>query len=595
MDILYSTPPEIPAPTERSPRKPASSDGDKVEALLAAIKKEGWNLPKFLAALFNWESLPVKKRPGCEDGIESSTSLRRNTLRAFFNGTSRPHAGAIIDKMYQYSIHIPFRNDDPTIPRGLTFQRGQHFTDIEHAQPALAAWAVSLVSSLVHDEGGVMIEPETGLHMRAKSKSDNRRVTWAAVNSFSFHSLQKKAETHAPILWQVLSSYARSSEAEDIRNAGVIAVRRRRPQNLVATSAVMALTASRSQYASLYPLCRGIWLFAVKSHQSIFRVESRLGHSVAYSTVYDALKTMSDEQLIMLKELFDPESGRYAQFVSDNVQAYALIRDPRIGRDNRMIKGLAGTVVEMENVVPGAFDLKELIRRQALQERKKLSTELDNGLVARVTIIPTRPVFHVRRLFVRYRLYLRSTCNWAIGATIMFTTERLRFRAYEPSDQANLLALYNDPLVAVSITHGFLVPTSAECVDNIMKMVKDSLMFCILEEINSGAFVGFTLFLPVRDHKDRNATWGIALAHEHWHKGYGGEAANFMVDYAFRHLASHRVTLTVVEGNERAVALYKRIGFVEEGRTRKLVWVDGGWQDLIQMGILDEEWSQRQK
>ncbi|KAG5646546.1 hypothetical protein DXG03_003314 [Asterophora parasitica] len=141
----------------------------------------------------------------------------------------------------------------------------------------------------------------------------------------------------------------------------------------------------------------------------------------------------------------------------------------------------------------------------------------------------------------------------------MFATERLRFRAYQPSDQPNLLALYNDPRVAVNISHSFVVPLGLDRFDHVMKMVKDSVMFCILEEIQGGAFVGFTTFLPVSSHKDRNCTWGIALAAEHWKKGYGWEVGNFMVDYAFRHLASHRVSLTVVDGNDRAVALYKRM------------------------------------
>lgn len=32
-------------------------------------------------------------------------------------------------------------------------------------------------------------------------------------------------------------------------------------------------------------------------------------------------------------------------------------------------------------------------------------------------------------------------------------------------------------------------------------------------------------------------------------------------------------------------------GFVEEGRHRKIVWIDGGWRDTIFMGILEDEWA----
>jgi hypothetical protein len=41
-----------------------------------------------------------------------------------------------------------------------------------------------------------------------------------------------------------------------------------------------------------------------------------------------------------------------------------------------MIKGLAGMAVEMEGVTPKAFDLKELVQRQALLEQRQLNTEM---------------------------------------------------------------------------------------------------------------------------------------------------------------------------------------------------------------------------
>ena len=38
------------------------------------------------------------------------------------------------------------------------------------------------------------------------------------------------------------------------------------------------------------------------------------------------------------------------------------------------------------------------------------------------------------------------------------------------------------------------------------------------------------------------------------------------------------------------VTTYRRAGFVEEGRAREAVFREGGWQDKVQMGILDREW-----
>jgi len=141
----------------------------------------------------------------------------------------------------------------------------------------------------------------------------------------------------------------------------------------------------------------------------------------------------------------------------------------------------------------------------------------------------------------------------------MFTTERLHLRAYKASDIDNLLLLYNDPLVATYITEDFVVPRHVNNFDKIIQMVNNSVMFCIVEEQNSGVFVGWSAILPMSDAKNRNATWGLAFLPKFWSKGYGMEVGNFLIDYAFRCLAMHRVSLTVFEGNDRAIALYKRM------------------------------------
>lgn len=63
------------------------------------------------------------------------------------------------------------------------------------------------------------------------------------------------------------------------------------------------------------------------------------------------------------------------------------------------------------------------------------------------------------------------------------------------------------------------------------------------------------------DHfpKNRNAELGISLSTKHWDKGYGSEALPLVVDYAFRGLGVHRVSLGVFGGNERAVKVYERV------------------------------------
>ncbi|CAL1712833.1 unnamed protein product [Somion occarium] len=122
--------------------------------------------------------------------------------------------------------------------------------------------------------------------------------------------------------------------------------------------------------------------------------------------------------------------------------------------------------------------------------------------------------------------------------------------------------------------------------------VEKSLFFAIITLKDSGEFAG-NLGISMGSSKNRDGVLGITFLHEHWGKGYGKEALRFVLDHCFKALALHRVTLSVFAGNERAIRLYQKMGFVEEGRIREAVWIDGQWQDIIAMGVLDREWAQR--
>ncbi|KDR82981.1 hypothetical protein GALMADRAFT_206697 [Galerina marginata CBS 339.88] len=136
----------------------------------------------------------------------------------------------------------------------------------------------------------------------------------------------------------------------------------------------MSLIFGRSNRASLYALCRAIWLFAVKAPHKLFRVESRLGLSVSYTTVYGALATMAKQKKEDLRKAI--QDGKDVITVSDNIQTYSKQRDRRIGKENRMITGLAATVIMMEDYNPAAFNLTDIIERQMQQGRKALTKVL---------------------------------------------------------------------------------------------------------------------------------------------------------------------------------------------------------------------------
>jgi len=89
-----------------------------------------------------------------------------------------------------------------------------------------------------------------------------------------------------------------------------------------------------------------------------------------------------------------------------------------------------------------------------------------------------------------------------------------------------------------------------------------------------------------------NAHLAIGIGErELWGKGYGTDAMQEALRFAFDELNLHRVTLTVFEYNPRAVRTYEKVGFREEGRLRQHLNRDGRRWDMIYMGILRSEWE----
>ncbi|MBK9748433.1 MAG: GNAT family N-acetyltransferase [Chloroflexi bacterium] len=74
-------------------------------------------------------------------------------------------------------------------------------------------------------------------------------------------------------------------------------------------------------------------------------------------------------------------------------------------------------------------------------------------------------------------------------------------------------------------------------------------------------------------------------------KGYGLEAMNLALKFAFHELNLHRIQLTVFGYNERAIRLYEKIGFQREGTIREFLARDGRRYDMYLYGLLKREWD----
>lgn len=91
----------------------------------------------------------------------------------------------------------------------------------------------------------------------------------------------------------------------------------------------------------------------------------------------------------------------------------------------------------------------------------------------------------------------------------------------------------------------------------------------------------------------RWAEFGIVVPQEHWGQGYGQEATERMLQYAFEELNLNAVRLRVNGSHERAIRCYERAGYQGEGVLRQASVVGGKPEDIVVMSILRAEWESR--
>ncbi len=102
------------------------------------------------------------------------------------------------------------------------------------------------------------------------------------------------------------------------------------------------------------------------------------------------------------------------------------------------------------------------------------------------------------------------------------------------------------------------------------------------------------LGLDVVDWVGRDSFVGLGIGEpEYWSKGYGTDIMNVLLRYAFTEINLKRVTLTVFEYNPRAIRSYEKAGFRHEGCLRALLNREGRRWNEVYMGILREEWMER--
>ena len=78
----------------------------------------------------------------------------------------------------------------------------------------------------------------------------------------------------------------------------------------------------------------------------------------------------------------------------------------------------------------------------------------------------------------------------------------------------------------------------------------------------------------------------VAVSEDSQSQGVGSALMDSMIDLADNWLDLKRLSLIAFVGNDRAIALYERLGFEREGIMRRVGYGDGDWMDAVMMARL---------
>ena len=94
---------------------------------------------------------------------------------------------------------------------------------------------------------------------------------------------------------------------------------------------------------------------------------------------------------------------------------------------------------------------------------------------------------------------------------------------------------------------------------------------------------------------EKNGTFSIRVQvdRDHRGKGYGTRAVTILLKYAFFERRLNKFNECALEGNEASIAMLKKVGCIQEGVRRKVIYTDGQYLDLLLFGLTKDEFMER--
>ena len=97
------------------------------------------------------------------------------------------------------------------------------------------------------------------------------------------------------------------------------------------------------------------------------------------------------------------------------------------------------------------------------------------------------------------------------------------------------------------------------------------------------------------DEKDGVFSFGVVIDRQHRGRGYAEEAVRILLKYGFWERRYQKCNSACLHINEASIRMHRKLGFLEEGRQRRVIFCNGEYYDDILFGMLREEFDAQQE
>lgn len=175
----------------------------------------------------------------------------------------------------------------------------------------------------------------------------------------------------------------------------------------------------------------------------------------------------------------------------------------------------------------------------------------------------------------------------------MILNDKFSLLPVEPETKKLFLEWWRDPEVRPMQDSSLLPVSRGKCEENFehwfLSESDSQISFQIMTPDRQKA-IGIANLRSI-DWLNRSAEFTIFIGNKsYWNKGIGKGVTRAMTELAFKEYNLHRLMLRVYSHNQRAINVYKKIGFKEEGRLRHTLFRNGSWFDTMVMSILSTDY-----